>query len=136
MASEQNLVKHLGGCHCGTVQYEVMAPSKVMIFDCNCSICTKKQNKHFIVPQSRFKLLKGADSITTYTFNTHKAKHTFCKICGVQSFYQPRSNQDGYGIMPHCIDSNTITGMERTQYDGQNWEKSLEASGISKYSKE
>lgn len=25
---------------------------------CSCSICKKKQNRHFIVPASRFKLLK------------------------------------------------------------------------------
>ena len=56
-----------------------------------------KQNHHFIVPESRFTLLKGADKITTYTFNTHIAKHTFCSLCGVQSFYSPRSNPDGYG---------------------------------------
>jgi len=41
--------------------------------------------------------LQGADKLTTYTFNTHQAKHTFCRTCGVQSFYQPRSNPDGYG---------------------------------------
>lgn len=40
---------------------------------------------------------QGAESITTYTFNTHKAQHTFCKRCGVQSFYTPRSNPGGFG---------------------------------------
>lgn len=25
---------------------------------CSCSVCKKKQNRHFIVPASRFKLLK------------------------------------------------------------------------------
>jgi hypothetical protein len=58
----------------------------------------KKQNKHFIVPHSRFNLMQGSEALTTYTFNTHQAKHVFCKICGVQSFYQPRSNPDGYGM--------------------------------------
>ena len=56
-----------------------------------------KTNLHFVVPKSKFTLLKGAENITTYTFNTHQAKHMFCKICGVQSFYVPRSNPDGYG---------------------------------------
>ncbi|XP_044795149.1 centromere protein V isoform X2 [Bubalus bubalis] len=54
----QGLVKHTGGCHCGAVRFEVWASADLHIFDCNCSICKKKQNKHFIVPASRFKLLK------------------------------------------------------------------------------
>jgi hypothetical protein len=64
--------------------------------------------------------------LTSYEFNTKQAKHIFCKICGVQSFYQPRSNPDGYGIMPHCIDSNTIIEIIHVKFDGQNWEKSYE----------
>nr|XP_044600321.1 centromere protein V isoform X2 [Equus asinus] len=100
----QGLVKHTGGCHCGAVRFEVWASADLHIFDCNCSICKKKQNRHFIVPASRFKLLKGAESITTYTFNTHKAQHTFCKRCGVQSFYTPRSNPGGFAA-PVCSSS-------------------------------
>jgi len=57
-----------------------------------------KSNIHFIVPGSRFKLVKGSDNLTAYTFNTHQAKHLFCSTCGVQSFYVPRSNPDGYGM--------------------------------------
>ncbi|PIO61116.1 hypothetical protein TELCIR_17369, partial [Teladorsagia circumcincta] len=37
---------------------------------------------------------QGEEYLTTYTFNTHRAKHKFCSICGVQSFYVPRSNPD------------------------------------------
>ena len=57
----------------------------------------KKSNLHFVVPGYKFKILKGKELLTTYTFNTHQAKHLFCKLCGVQSFYIPRSNPDGYG---------------------------------------
>ena len=56
-----------------------------------------KQNHHFIVPKANFRMVKGKDFIKTYAFNSHKAQHMFCSICGVQSFYIPRSNQDGYG---------------------------------------
>ena len=58
-----------------------------------------KQNHHFIVPKENFTLLKGEEDgkIIKYEFNTKQAKHTFCATCGVQSFYIPRSNQNGYG---------------------------------------
>uniref|UniRef100_A0A8D0G9Z0 CENP-V/GFA domain-containing protein n=1 Tax=Sphenodon punctatus TaxID=8508 RepID=A0A8D0G9Z0_SPHPU len=55
----KGLVKHAGGCHCGAVRFEVWASADLHVFDCNCSICVKKQNRHFIVPATRFELLKG-----------------------------------------------------------------------------
>ncbi|XP_019366504.1 PREDICTED: centromere protein V [Gavialis gangeticus] len=121
----RGLVKHAGGCHCGAVRFEVWASADLHVFDCNCSICTKKQNRHFIVPASRFKLLQGADNITRYTFNTHCAQHTFCKTCGVQSFYTPRSNPDGYGIAPHCLDEGTVHSTTVEEINGKEWEKAV-----------
>ncbi|XP_069617205.1 centromere protein V-like [Ranitomeya imitator] len=121
----KGLVKHSGGCHCGAVRFEVWASADLHVFDCNCSICVKKQNRHFIVPSSRFKLLKGANNLTTYTFNTNKAQHTFCKTCGVQSFYTPRSNPDGYGIASHCLDEGTVRSVHMEQINGKEWEKAM-----------
>lgn len=125
MTSEAPLVKHNGGCHCGAVRFEVMAPEELTAYNCNCSICKKKQNIHFIVPHSKFKLLQGEDVLTTYTFNTGQAKHKFCRICGVQSFYQPRSNPNGFGVMPHCLDPESVKKLTVIQFDGGNWEKSM-----------
>lgn len=67
--------------------------------------------------------IQGEDNLTCYTFNTHAAKHLFCKTCGVQSFYKPRSNPDGYGVMPHCLDEGTVEDVKIEACDGQNWEK-------------
>ncbi|CAH2220157.1 centromere V [Pelobates cultripes] len=132
----KGLVMHSGGCHCGAVRFEVWASADIHVFDCNCSICVKKQNRHFIVPASHFKLLKGEENLTTYRFNTKKAQHTFCKICGVQSFYTPRSNQDGYGIAPHCLDEGTVRSVHVEQINGKEWEKAIkEHKTISSMSK-
>ena len=91
-------VKHLGSCHCGAVKYEVEAPADLRVIRCNCSICRKKQNDHFIISKRQFTLLSGEDYLTKYTFNTHQAQHLFCRQCGVQSFYSPRSNSDCYAV--------------------------------------
>ncbi|CAB1316410.1 unnamed protein product [Coregonus sp. 'balchen'] len=99
-------VKHTGACHCGAVRFEVWNSPELIVFD--CEICTKKQNYHYIVPKNQFTLLKGMDNLTTYTFNTHAAMHTFFRTCGVQSFYTPRSNPDGDDIAPHCSDPGTV----------------------------
>uniref|UniRef100_A0A8C2WYI6 Centromere protein V n=1 Tax=Cyclopterus lumpus TaxID=8103 RepID=A0A8C2WYI6_CYCLU len=131
------LVKHTGGCHCGAVRFEVLSSPDLHVFQCNCSICTKKQNHHFIVPKNLFTLLKGSDNLTTYTFNTHVAKHTFCQTCGVQSFYTPRSNPDGYGVAPHCLDPGTVCSVTVEPFGGEKWEESMQAHtsirGMSKH---
>jgi hypothetical protein len=88
-------VKRAGGCHCGRVRFEVETPVRIEVAQCNCSICAKAAYLHLIVPKDRFRLLAGRDDLTTYTFNTGVAQHTFCKHCGVKSFYVPRSHPEG-----------------------------------------
>ena len=68
---------HKGGCHCGRVRFEVIAPANIDVSECNCSICAKSGFLHLIVPAERFKLLSGGDALSTYTFNTGVAKHLF-----------------------------------------------------------
>ena len=110
-----------GSCHCGAVAFEVDAPSPILVQDCNCSICTKAGFLHLIVPLSRFRLLRGADNLTTYTFNTGLAKHTFCRTCGMKPFYTPRSNPDGIDINVNCLDP-VPADLVIEPFDGQNWE--------------
>lgn len=134
---ESDMIKHAGGCHCGAVRFEVYAPPILNVLDCNCSVCVKKQNRHFIVPLKQFKLLKGHNNLKTYSFNTHQAKHIFCMTCGVQSFYIPRSNQDGYGVAPHCLDNGTVKKVKIEKCDGKNWEDFIKKNAhIANYSKE
>ena len=32
--ADEKLVKHKGGCHCGKVRFEVMAPAILHVYDC------------------------------------------------------------------------------------------------------
>ena len=52
-------VTHSGGCHCGRVRFEVDAPARLEVLDCNCSICRLTGFLHLIVPSSAFRLLAG-----------------------------------------------------------------------------
>jgi hypothetical protein len=117
-----DMIRHVGGCHCGNVRYEVFAPARLEVMDCNCSICAKTGYLHLTVPKSRFRLLSGQDSLTTYLFNTGTAKHLFCSVCGIKSFYIPRSHPDGFSVNVRCLDPGTVIGMEVLPVDGRNWE--------------
>jgi hypothetical protein len=114
---------HKGGCHCGAVRFEVLAPAHIHVAECNCSMCSKVGFLHLIVPAKQFKLLSGSESITTYTFNTGVAKHYFCSVCGVKSFYVPRSHPDGFSVNARCIDEGSIESMSITPFEGRDWEK-------------
>jgi hypothetical protein len=111
-----------GSCHCQAVIFEVEAPEQIEADLCNCSICTKSGFLHLIVPLNKFRLVSGEQSLTTYTFNTAVAKHTFCTICGIKPFYTPRSNPDGIDINVNCLDPKPAS-IVVTEFDGQNWEQ-------------
>ncbi len=111
-----------GGCHCGDVRFEVMTAETVEAQTCNCSVCAKTGFIHVIVPDSRFRITKGAERLTTYTFNTHTARHTFCSTCGVKAFYRPRSNPDGWSINARCLDDTAGLEITVEPFDGRNWE--------------
>lgn len=121
------MVIHAGGCHCGAVRIEVEAPEDIEAHECNCSMCAKAGFLHLIVPASRFRLVSGADELTTYTFNTGVAKHLFCRVCGIKSFYVPRSNPDGFSVNVRCLDAGTIRSIKVLPFDGQNWEAGAQA---------
>ena len=112
-----------GGCHCGAVTYEVLAPAEVELVACNCSICSMTGYLHLIVPKDRFKLLTGKRKLTNYTFETGNAKHLFCSVCGVKSFYVPRSHPDGYSINFRCLDAEDFTSVLTVDFDGKNWDQ-------------
>ena len=115
-------MKYQGSCHCRAVTFEVVAPEEVEVEDCNCSICSKAGFLHLIVPKKDFTLLSGKSDLTTYTFNTGVAKHSFCKHCGMKPFYIPRSNPDGVDVNVRCLDTKP-SQINIVKFDGQQWEE-------------
>ena len=115
-----------GGCHCGRVRFRVQG-DLANASECNCSICTMKGIIHLVVPRARFELLRGEDDITTYTFNTGVAKHTFCRHCGIHSFYTPRSAPDGISVNVRCLDGVDVEAVRPRPFDGRHWEDAMQA---------
>jgi len=103
--SASTQVTHRGGCHCGAVKFEVDAPARLVVQDCNCSICCMTGYWHLLVP----------------------ARHLSCRTCGIQSFYVPRSNPGGFSMNARCLDSSMIAGIEIEPFDGRHCEQSAQA---------
>jgi hypothetical protein len=121
---------HSGGCHCGRVRIEVLAPADLDVLECNCSMCARSAYLHVIAAADEFRLLSGADDLVEYTFGTGVAKHRFCRHCGVKSFYVPRSHPDGYSVNARCLDPSKIASMRIRPFDGRHWESAQEELGV------
>ena len=117
--------RYEGGCHCGAVRFAIDVRSHQALA-CNCSMCGKKGMLNLIVESADFELLQGEESLTTYRFNTNKARHQFCRICGIHPFSRPRSHPDDYDVNLRCLDDDAAARFEVTAFDGRNWEQSVE----------
>lgn len=121
--SGERCVVHRGRCHCGAVEFEVEAPARPDVLECNCSICSMTGFLHLIVGRERFRLLRGEDRLVEYRFGTGAARHLFCGTCGVKSFYVPRSHPEGYSVNLRCLAPGTLEGFEVEAFDGRHWEQ-------------
>lgn len=125
----EHMTWHAGGCHCGAVRFETLLPATLEVENCNCSMCDRTGFLHIIVPAHRFRLLRGEEYTSTYTFNTGMAKHLFCTVCGVKSYYVPRSNPDGFSVNLRCLDNpKAFTEVRIVDFDGRgDWENQAQA---------
>ena len=67
------------------------------------------------VPVADLVVTKGADLLTLYTWNTGTAKHHFCKVCGIYTHHQRRSNPALFGFNVACLDNvdpYALTGVQ------------------------
>jgi hypothetical protein len=118
-----------GGCHCGAVRFEAEVPQATEVLDCNCSICARTGFRHLIVPHGDFRLLSGEASLTSYRFGTGAAEHLFCGVCGVKSFYQPRSHPEAWSVNLNALDDVSGLNIAFARFDGRNWALSAAKPG-------
>lgn len=78
-----------------------------------------------MVAHDEFELICGRDALSSYRFGTGQAEHLFCSVCGVKSFYQPRSHPDAWSVNANCLDKPVELAIE--QFDGRNWERAKAA---------
>ncbi len=45
-----------------------------------------------------------------------------CSVCGIKSFYVPRSHPDGYSVNVRCLEPGTIASLRVRPFDGREWE--------------
>jgi len=93
-----------GQCHCGKVKFSINCELKELR-RCNCSHCRRKGYVMTTVNKDEFNLESGKDYLSIYQWNTKIAKHFFCKICGIYTHHNRRSDPNGAAVNIGCIDA-------------------------------
>ena len=120
------MTTHKGSCHCGAVQIEVDLELIGKATQCNCTICTKLASTGATVKPGALRLLKGEDSLSTYSVNPVATRY-FCKTCGVHVFSRgdiPEIGGAFAGVRINVLDDLDLGTLQISYWDGRhnNWQ--------------
>lgn len=66
-----------------------------------------------------FEVLAGQDTLTEYAWNTRKARHFFCSICGTYVFHRKRAMPDHYAVNTACLIETDLSALTVRAARGQ-----------------
>ncbi len=93
---------HAGSCHCGGIRFTV-THDLVELTTCDCSLCVKRNAVMAKVPEAALRVEQGQDLLATYEWNSRRAKHHFCRRCGIYVFHRKRAAPDHFGVNIFCL---------------------------------
>lgn len=66
-------------CHCDAVELRVKLPEgPITPHRCDCSFCRRRAAPTVSLPLDDLEVVRGADMLSLYTWNTGTAQHYFC----------------------------------------------------------
>jgi len=113
------LNRHEGSCHCGAVRFRVTWDIKELN-TCDCSLCVKRNAVMAKVPEAALTVLEGEDMLLLYEWNTQRAKHSFCRACGLYVFHRKRAAPDHFGVNVFCLDKFDMAAIPVRATEGAN----------------
>ena len=108
-----------GSCHCGAVRFRVDAVIEELT-TCDCSLCSMRHALMFKVPELALTVLDGQEMLTLYEWNTRRAKHYFCRRCGIYVFHRKRAAPDHFGVNVHCLEGFDSASISVRATEGAN----------------
>jgi len=82
--------------------------------------------QHLFVSPGDLDLEVPEGALEEYRFNTGRARHLFCRICGIKAFYVPRSHPDGFSVNLRCVELPQNALVDFHRFDGRNWETNIQ----------
>jgi hypothetical protein len=113
--------QYLGRCHCGAVRFRVVTDLSDPV-RCNCSFCSRRGALMHNVEPAHFELLAGADRLTHYAFGTRTVRHSFCRRCGIFTFFHSRyQGEDMYVVNIGCLEGADPDALTPRLVDGRSF---------------
>jgi hypothetical protein len=104
-------------CHCGAVELDVeLSRGLETARRCNCSFCRRRGAAMVSASLDRLRVVRGADKLTLYRWNTEVAEHYFCSVCGIYTHHRRRSNPNEYGV-----NMGILEGVDPSEYEPIAW---------------
>ena len=104
-------------CHCGAVELEVeLSGGLETARRCNCSFCRRRGAAAVTAPLGGVRVVRGADELTLYQWNTMTAEHWFCSVCGIYTHHRRRSNPKEYGV-----NLGALEGVDPSEHEPIPW---------------
>lgn len=103
--------RYSGGCHCGAVHFEADVDIAAGTTKCNCSICAQVRFWSVEGAPGDVRLLRGAEDLVDYRFNTGNVHHYFCRHCGVRPYQYvdlPAVGRCYYNVNIACLEGVDI----------------------------
>jgi hypothetical protein len=127
VSSTKSVKRHLGGCHCGAVRFQVEVDVTQAAARCNCTICTRVGAAAKLVKPSAFELLSGESQLGQYEWGYKISKRFFCKTCAIHCFargHLPEVGGDYVSVNLNCLDDVDISELAIVHWDGRhdNWD--------------
>ncbi len=110
---------YLGSCHCGAIKFSFEAEPLTSGVRCNCSFCSRRGTMVHLVPGEHFKVEAQGDALAVYQFGPKRAKHYFCKHCGIHTFSESGRAPGHYLANLGCIDAVDTFALEIGVFDGK-----------------
>ena len=108
-----------GSCHCGAVRFEITADISELT-TCDCSLCVKRNAVMAKIPEQGLRITHGEDNLSLYQWNTGRAKHYFCRHCGIYVFHRKRAAPDHFGVNVFCLDGFDTNSIPIRATEGAN----------------
>lgn len=109
-------------CHCGHIQLEVDEAEIGIVYECNCSICTRSGFLHWYVEPEKVRYLNQGHGVSTYVWRTLSGGQHFCPNCGTAVYRSSTQYPPPLSINARCIEGVNVATLTIQQLDGRSYD--------------